>query len=57
MISNLVLDELEFNNYGQKIQELISDLKEVDKLVFIKETSEDGAKAYKIKMERKNCFK
>lgn len=52
IISNIVIDELEFNGYGHKTSELISDLKEAEKLVFIEETSQDDEKARKIKRER-----
>ena len=56
IISNLVIDELEFNDYGKKIQELISDLKEADKLIFVEETSKDEEKARKIKNKRNTAL-
>lgn len=56
IISNLVIDELEFNGYGDKIQELIRDLKALQKVITIEVTAEDEAKTLKIRKERNTAF-
>lgn len=48
----MVIDELKFNTFGDKIKELINDLKELDKLVYAEETEEDDKKAREIRKQR-----
>lgn len=52
ILSSLVIDELEFNGYGEKIKDLIKSLKDLDKIIFIKESEDDDRKARKLKKER-----
>jgi predicted nucleic acid-binding protein len=52
IISSLVIDELEFNGYKEKIEELMNDLKELNKLVYVEESDEDNKKAHKLKREK-----
>ena len=56
IISSLVIDELEFNGFGEKIKELINDLKEVEKLVYAEETEEDDKKARSIKKDKQTSL-
>ncbi len=51
IISSLVILELKFNGYNQKIQELIHGLKMFNKLVYIQEAEEDDKKARQIRRE------
>lgn len=56
VLSSLVLDELNFLNYTEKIKELLSHLKELDKLVYLEETEEDVKEASQIVKESKTSW-
>ncbi len=56
IISSLVIDELEFNGLGDKIKELIGDLKDVHKLIYAEETENDEKKARQLRQKLKTSL-
>ncbi|MBI2129603.1 PIN domain-containing protein [Candidatus Woesearchaeota archaeon] len=56
IISNLVIDELEFAGFKEKIRELIQDLMALDKVIAVEVTAEDEEKTRKIRKERNTTF-
>ena len=56
IFSSLVLDELVYNSYEEKIKELINDFKEKDKIINVDCSEEDKKKAGDICKEKKTDF-
>lgn len=56
VISPLVLKELFYNTYEEKIKELMNDLKEKNKVIKIEVSEEDVKKARQISKERNTSF-
>lgn len=56
IFSSLILDELVYNSYEEKISELIEDLKEKGKIINVDCTEEDKKKAGDICKERNTNF-
>ncbi len=56
IISSLIIDELEYNNYSKQIKNLINDLKELNKLIYTEETKDDEQKARNLKQKFKTSL-